>query len=152
MCFNQEVTQRRSDGETQARRYSARGFSFIEVMVVVMIIGLLAGAVAINVRSRIDKAKVNRARSDIATIVNALESYYAEHGKYPGNEEGLESLDLKGFIDPWNRPYQYNQPGSAGPFEVLSYGADGQEGGSGADADVTSDQIAGGGAEVAERL
>lgn len=141
--FSSRVTVKlSSDGNRGVRRAaSVRGFSFLEIMVVVMIIGLLAGAVAINVRSRIDKAKLNRARGDIATIVNALETYYAEHGRYPSNEEGLEAVDLKSTIDPWNRPYQYNNPGPRAPFEVVSYGADGQEGGDGADEDISSDNL-----------
>jgi general secretion pathway protein G len=115
-----------------------RGFSLVEIMVVVVIIGLLAGAVAIKVGDYVDKAKTNRAKSDIATIVNALETVYADKGRYPSNEEGLASLPLKNFTDPWERPYQYNQPGRSGPFEVISYGADGVEGGEGPNADIAS--------------
>ncbi len=118
-----------------------RGFSFIEVMVVVVIIGLLAGAVAIQVSDYVDKAKRNRARSDIATIVNAVESYYADEGRYPTNDEGLDVLPIKSKTDPWKRPYQYNQPGRSEPFDVISYGADGREGGDDANADITSEQL-----------
>jgi len=161
MCCESQWTHGQRDTETGGRpphvaslkpEVLARGgFSFLEVMVVVVIIGLLAGAVAINVRSRVDKARVNRARSDIATIVNALETYYAEHGKYPSNEQGLQVLDLKGSSDPWGRPYVYNQPGRKGPFEVLCYGADGQEGGDGADKDVSSDDLSSADAQTAIR-
>jgi general secretion pathway protein G len=121
-----------------AQRRGAGGFSFIEIMVVVVIIGLLAGAVAINVSSYADKAKRNRAKSDVAVIVNAIEAYYAESGRYPTNDEGLSALPLKNTNDPWGRPYQYNQPGRDGPYEVVTYGADGREGGTGADADIGS--------------
>lgn len=117
------------------------GFSFIEVMIVVVIIGLLAGAVALKVSDYVDKAKLNRAKSDIATVVNAIESFYADQGRYPNNDEGLDVLPLKSKSDPWGRPYQYNQPGRNGPFEVLCYGADGREGGEGPDADITSDNL-----------
>jgi general secretion pathway protein G len=123
------------------RRRTRAGFSFIEVMVVIVIIGLLAGAVAIKVGDYIDKAKINRARSDIATIVNAVESFYADRGRYPGNDQGLSVLPLKGVIDPWGRSYVYNAPGVRSPFEVLCYGADGLEGGEGASADISSDDL-----------
>ena len=119
----------------------ALGFSFIEVMVVIVIIGLLAGAVAIKVSDYVDKAKFNRSKSDIATIVNAVESYYAETGRYPSNEEGLAVLPLKNRKDPWGRVYQYNRPGQTEPFDVICYGADGREGGDGADRDVTSSSL-----------
>ncbi len=124
------------------RRHSrSGGFSFIEVMVVVVIIGLLAGAVAIKVGDYTDKAKINRARSDIATIVSAVEAFYADRGRYPANDQGLAVLPLKGATDPWGRPYVYNAPGARGPFEVLCYGADGVEGGEGAGADISSDDL-----------
>ena len=127
--------------ETRRRGHRCCGFSFIEVMIVVVIIGLLAGAVAIKVSDYTDKARRNRARSDIATIVNAVESYYADEGRYPSNDEGLDGLPLKSNTDPWGRPYQYNQPGRSEPFDVICYGADGREGGEGADEDITSDNL-----------
>ena len=141
MCCN-----RRNGWQSEkVRRYRGRGFqggfSFIEVMIVVVIIGLLAGAVAIKVSGYVDKAKRNRARSDIATIVNAVESYYAENGRYPNNDEGLTLLPLKSTSDPWGREYQYNQPGREEPFEVICYGANGREGGDGADGDISSAQL-----------
>lgn len=124
------------------KRYArCSAFSFLEIMVVVVIIGLLAGAVAINVRKYVDKAKLNRARSDIATIVNAVESHYADNGSYPSNEEGLGVLAIKKNKDPWGRPYQYNQPGRNEPYEVLCYGADGREGGEDANRDITSETL-----------
>ena len=117
------------------------GFSFIEVMVVVVIIGLLAGAVAIKVSHYVDTAKVNRAKSDMATIVDAIEAYYLTHSRYPSNEEGLSKLPLKNRNDPWGNPYEYNSPGQTEPFEVISFGADGQPGGEGIHADLYSWQI-----------
>ncbi|QNN23146.1 prepilin-type N-terminal cleavage/methylation domain-containing protein [Planctomycetales bacterium ZRK34] len=133
MCFN-TPTRRNA-----ARRHQA--FTFIEVMVVVVIIGLLAGAVAIKVSDYVDKAKLNRAKSDIATIVNAVESYYADRGQYPSNEDGLGVLPIKSATDPWNRPYQYNNPGRNEPYEVICYGADGREGGEGPNTDITSENL-----------
>lgn len=122
------------------RNRAIRGFSFIEIMIVVVIIGLLAGAVALNVGSYVDKAKINRAKSDIATIISAIETYYGEHGRYPTNEEGLEALDLKNPKDPWGRDYQYNIPGREkdSPYEIICFGADGREGGVKSNADIGS--------------
>jgi general secretion pathway protein G len=110
----------------------------MEVMVVVVIIGLLAGAVALRVRHYVDKAKLQRARSDISTIVSAVEAFYADKSRYPTNEEGLTALPLTTLKDPWGRPYQYNCPGHDHPYEVVTYGADGREGGDGEDADLFS--------------
>lgn len=123
------------------RARSRRGFSFIEVMMVVVIIGLLAGAVAWNVTGVVDSAKTNRARSDIAAISKALDTYYLQHSRYPSNSEGLEKLALKynNLTDPWGHPYRYNKPGPGDePYEVFSLGADNREGGEDANADVYS--------------
>lgn len=124
-------------------RQTARGFSLIEVMVVVVIMGLLAGAVAIKVGSYLDKAEVERARSDIATIVGAVEGHRMTKGNYPTNEQGLDVIEeLKSKTDPWGNPYGYNSPGPDGePFEVFTYGADGREGGEDRDADIYSWQL-----------
>jgi len=121
-------------------------------MIVIVIIGLMAGAVVIGVRPYLTKAKTSRARQDIAVIRQALSTFYAEYDRYPNNEEGLTILTKPSEriadplletapVDPWGRPYQYNCPGADGaPFEVISYGADGREGGDGIDADITSVQ------------
>jgi general secretion pathway protein G len=127
-------------------------FSLVEIMVVIVIIGLLAGVVTINVRGYLMKAKCNTARQEIATIVHGLDTFYATYGRYPTNEEGLEILTrptdklpeklLSGELtDPWGRGYQYNCPGSSGPYEVICYGADGREGGGGVEVDITSDDL-----------
>ena len=131
---------------------NAKAFSLVEIMIVIVIMGLLAGVVSVNVRSYINKAKQNTARQEIATIVHALETFYAANGRYPTNDEGIAILTqpsakwpeppLKTVpLDPWGRPYQYNSPGSAGPYEVICYGADGREGGTGIDADISSDKL-----------
>jgi len=138
----------------ERRRQGRRGFSLIELMIVLVIIGLLAGAVTVNVRAYLLKARQNTARQEIATIMTALNTFYAEYGRYPTNEEGLGVLSrpteklpeplLEGYpTDPWGRPYQYLSPGMAGPFEVVSYGGDGHEGGEGAEADVSSANLKG---------
>jgi general secretion pathway protein G len=140
--------------DRQGRRRRTAGFSLVEVMIVLVIIGLLAGVVSINARSYIMKARQHTARQEIATIVKALNTYYATYGQYPTNEEGLGSLTkptdkiseplLDGDpVDPWGNPYQYSAPGSKGPFEVISYGADGKPGGEGAETDLSSDNLKG---------
>ena len=135
---------------TKRRRIARRkGFTLIEIMIVIVIIGLLAGLVTVNVRGYLLKARQNAARAEIQTIVQALDTFDAAYSRYPTNEEGLEILTkpsdkmpeplLKGrTMDPWQHPYQYVSPGSSAPFEVISYGADGREGGDGANADISS--------------
>lgn len=117
------------------------GFTFMEVMVVIVIIGLLAGAVGISVKSNINKARINRAKSDIASIVNAVELFYLSNGRFPTNEEGLAVVDVPHTTDTWKRQYMYNQPGRNGDYDVFCYGADGREGGVDADEDIYSDQL-----------
>jgi general secretion pathway protein G len=134
------------------RRYRRKGFSLVEIMIVIVIIGLLAGLVTVNVRSYLAKAKQNSAKQEISTIVKALETFYASYSRYPTNEEGLdilikpstkfpEPLLNGGLTDPWSRTYQYSAPGSTGPYEVISFGEDGREGGEGVNADISSDQL-----------
>jgi general secretion pathway protein G len=118
-----------------------RGFSFIEIMVVVVIMGMLAGAVALKAMDYVDTAKVNRAKSDIATIVTAIEAFYLTNHRYPTADEGLANLKLKNRLDPWGRAYRYNSPGRDEPFEVYTLGADGREGGEGPNADIYSSQL-----------
>lgn len=139
MFFDTQLAEHECMGTRRVTRRRARtAFSLIEIMVVVVIIGLLAGAVALKVSGYIDTAKVNRAKSDIATIVDAIEAYYLSNSRYPTNEEGLEKLPLKNTSDPWGRIYEYNSPGKSEPFEVFSFGADGREGGDGINADIYS--------------
>ena len=114
-------------------------FSLVEVLVVIVIIGLLAGAVTINVRNYLVKAKQSRARQDIAMLMDALDRYWSEYGRYPTNEEALVLLTkptdkmpdppLRGMGEPkdsWGKPYLYNCPGANWAFEVICLGADGQ--------------------------
>ena len=119
-----------------------RAFSLVEVMIVVVIIGLMAGVVAYATAGYLEKAKKQRARSDIATYSGAVDAFYLAKGRYPDNQEGLKVL-VPEFIkllqnDPWGRPYQYVQPGKGGAYDIISYGADGREGGTGADADISN--------------
>jgi general secretion pathway protein G len=119
-----------------------RGFTLIELMIVVVILGLLAGIAAYSIPRYLDKAKQQKARSDISVFMGALDSFYAERGRFPDNQEGLKVLApefIKSVpIDPWGHPYQYVSPGRSGAYDLISYGADGREGGSGADTDITN--------------
>lgn len=130
------------------------GFTLVELMVVIVIIGLLATVVVINVLPSQDRAMSQKARADIATIEQAIEMYRMDTLAYPTTEQGLEALvqqpgDLArteryrpgGYVkrlpeDPWGNPYQYVYPGERANFDVYSLGADGRLGGEGQDADI----------------
>lgn len=131
------------------------GFTLVELMVVIVIIGLLATIVVINVLPSGDTAKQVRARADISTIEGALEQYRLQLDRYPTTAQGLQALRTApsgvdparyqpgGYIkkledDPWGNPYLYASPGQHGEFDLWSFGRDGKEGGQGPDADVTS--------------
>jgi general secretion pathway protein G len=125
-----------------------RGFSLIEIMVVVVIMGVLAALVVPNVMDRPDQARVIAAKQDIGAIMQALKLYRLDHGRYPSSDAGLEALvpgQSQGSryidrvpTDPWNTPYQYLNPGVHDEIDVLSLGADGKPGGEGNDADIGS--------------
>jgi general secretion pathway protein G len=132
-------------------RAAEQGFTLLEIMVVVVIIGLLAAIVVPNFVGNIDKAAVSRAKQDIRGIETALNLYRLDNFRYPSTSDGLQALvtnpgeavapnwkaQLRKLpIDPWNHPYQYAYPGQHGEFDVFSYGADGQEGGEGINADI----------------
>ena len=136
------------------RRRRTRGFSLVELLVVMVIIGMLASLVMLKTRSYLIASKQNAAKAEIAKIGQALESFYAAHDRYPSNDEGLEILVNgtesfpDGLIDkvpndPWRNPYQYNSPGQVGQFEVICLGADGRPGGEKADRDISSDDLDG---------
>lgn len=128
------------------------GFSLIEVMVVVVIIGVLAALIVPNVMERPDQARRVAARQDIGTLMQALKLYRLDHGRYPTAQEGLPVLLGSGHPgnsggrayldhlpdDPWGFPYQYLNPGAHGEIDVFSFGADGRAGGEGNDADIGS--------------
>jgi general secretion pathway protein G len=126
------------------RGRNQEGFSLVELMVVIVIIGLLATIVIINVMPAADRAATTKARADIATLEQAIEMYRLDHLTYPPVAEGLQALVAGRYIrrlpnDPWGQPYHYTLPGPDGrPFRVSSWGHDGREGGSGEDADISN--------------
>ncbi len=123
-------------------RPRSSGFTLLELLVVVVIIGLLAGYVAPRYFSQVGKSEVQVARAQIDAFEKALDQYRLEKRRYPTAEEGLVAVqpDLKRTLpnDPWGRPYVYRQTGASGEFEVVSLGRDGKTGGSGEDADITN--------------
>ncbi len=132
----------------------SHGFTLIELMVVLVIIGVLAALIVPNVLSRADDARVTAARTDITNLMQALKLYRLDNQRYPTTDQGLQALVSRPAVppepprwkayldklprDPWGRPYQYLNPGSHGEIDVFSLGADGQPGGQGHDADVGS--------------
>lgn len=136
--------------------FRLRGFTLLEVMVVVAILGILAALVVPKIISRPDEARVIAAKQDIASLTQALKLYRLDNQRYPTTEQGLQALVVKpvvsplplswkagGYVerlprDPWGHPYQYLNPGLRGEIDVFSLGADGAPGGEGHDADIGS--------------
>jgi general secretion pathway protein G len=117
-----------------------RGFTLLELLVVIVIIGLLAGYVAPRYFSQVGKSETQVARAQIDALEKALDQYRLDNRRYPTGEEGLAAIQpyLKKTLpnDPWGRPYLYRTPGQRGEYEVYSYGRDGKAGGNGEDADI----------------
>ncbi len=129
-----------------------KGFSLIEIMVVVVILGILASIVVPKIMSRPDEARKIKAKSDVLAIQNALDLYKLDNGSYPSTDQGLEGLvekpstapipsNWKQYLksvpkDPWNRDYLYLNPGQHGDIDVFTFGADGQPGGTGVNAEI----------------
>ncbi|MDR7335201.1 general secretion pathway protein G [Roseateles asaccharophilus] len=130
-----------------------RGFTLLELLVVMVIIGLLAGYVGPKFFGQIGKSEVKAARAQIDALTKALDQYRLDVGRYPGTEQGLTVLNAKPADepkwagpylakavpkDPWGNDYQYRSPGEHGEYDLLSLGKDGRPGGEGEDADLTS--------------
>ena len=136
------------------RRLASKGFTLIELMVVLVIIGLLAALIVPNVLDRADDARLTAARTDITNVMNSLKLYRLDNQRYPTGEQGLQALVTKPSVspvpsnwrpyleklpnDPWGQPYKYLNPGLKGEVDVFSLGADGKEGGEGKDAGLGS--------------
>ena len=118
----------------------ARGFTLIEVLVVIVILGILAAIIVPNIMDKPGEARITKARSDIRAIESALNIYRLDHHRYPTTDEGLAALTGKYLprlpVDPWDRPYLYLSPGVHGDIDIYTLGRDGLEGGEGEDADI----------------
>ena len=155
-CDRLPQTADHQKNKQQSLLKKERGFTLIEIMVVVVILGILAVLVVPNIMGRPDEARMVAAKQDISAIMQALKLYRLDNSKYPTGNQGLAALVNKptidpvprnwkagGYlakipVDPWGNPYYYRNPGQHGEIDIYSLGADGQPGGEGVDADIGS--------------
>ncbi len=135
-----------------------QGFTLVEMLVVITIIGLIMGLIGPRVLNYLSESKVKAAKIQLQSFSSALDLFYLDAGRFPSTAEGLAALvqPAPGAVawngpylrggnvpsDPWRNPYVYRSPGEHGPYDILSYGSDGQEGGSGVAADISIDSMA----------
>jgi general secretion pathway protein G len=145
--------KRERAGEMCRRQMDQQGFTLVEMLVVITIIGLIMGLIGPRVLNYLSESKVKAAKIQLQSFGGALDLFYLDAGRFPSTAEGLTALVrpapgvaawngpyLKGGNipnDPWSHGYVYRSPGEHGPYEIISYGADGQEGGSGVAADIS---------------
>ena len=146
-------TREQTDRARRLARAGQEGFTLVEMLVVIAIIGLIMGLIGPRVLNYLSESKVKTARIQLQSFSSALDLFYLDAGRFPSSAEGLAALVrrtpgvaawngpyLKGGNvpnDPWSHPYIYRSPGEHGPYDIVSYGADGQEGGSGNAADIS---------------
>jgi len=139
--------------KTESRILNEEGFSLIELLIVMVILGLLAGLVGPKLFGHVDSSKQKTAKSQISLFESALDTYRLDNGKFPTSEQGLKALRerpegearWKGPylpkevpLDPWGHPYLYRAPGEHGDYDLIAYGADNSPGGEGNDTDIVS--------------
>lgn len=154
MKMSYRAARLRGSRRRRSARHGERGFTLVEILVVITIIGLIMGLVGPRVLNYLTESKAKAAKIQIESFSSALDLYFLDNGRYPSSSEGLTALVqrpgstmtwngpyLKGAVvpnDPWGNPYQYRAPGQHGTYDITSYGADGQEGGAGSAADIVS--------------
>jgi general secretion pathway protein G len=147
-------TTRRFFGAWEGRRAGEAGFTLVEMLVVITIIGLIMALVAPRVLNYLSESKIKAAKIQIQSLGSALDLYYLDEGRYPTTSEGLAALVQRpensptwngpylkgGFVpdDPWGSPYVYRSPGEHGPYDIVSYGSDGQKAGLGSSSAIVS--------------
>ncbi len=147
----------RNANDKRRQEWGQQGFTLVEMLVVITIIGLIMGLIGPRVLNYLSESKVKAAKIQLQSFSSALDLFYLDAGRFPSTSEGLAALVqrtpgvaawngpyLKGGAvpnDPWNHPYLYRAPGEHGPYDIMSYGSDGQEGGSGIAADISIDNL-----------